>query len=144
VILDRQEREQAGELFIDPPNPGTGPHAVWSALQKKVFSTTIERELQHEIEVLFREAGLPYEREVQLSKQSRVDFRIGNTLVECKAGKFSKTEMLKQIKRYKHDDERVEAIIIVTPAPLRHFTLGGVPVYTVNISNSSLMVEGLS
>src|SRR5262249_34356943 len=51
-------------------------------------------------------------------------------LIECKAGNFSKTEMLKQIKRYKHDDENVAAIIIVTPAPLRHFSLGGTPVYT--------------
>lgn len=85
-----------------------------------------------------------YQREVRLSEQSRVDFRIGNTLIECKAGKFSKTEMLKQIKRYKHDDEHVEAIIIVTRAPLRHFALENTPVYTVNISNSSLMIEGLS
>jgi hypothetical protein len=37
-----------------------------------------------------------------------------NTLVQCKAGKFSKTEMLKQIKRYKYDDETVAAIVIVT------------------------------
>jgi hypothetical protein len=80
----------------------------------------------------------------KVSDRSRVDFRVGNTLIECKAGKFSKTEMLKQIKRYKEDDEQVSAIIIVTPAPLRHFSLGGVPVYTVNVSNSSLMVGGLS
>jgi hypothetical protein len=39
---------------------------------------------------------------------------------------------------------KVEAIIIVTPAPLRHFQLGPTPVYTINIADSSLMIEGLS
>ncbi len=52
--------------------------------------------------------------------------------------------MLKQIKRYKYDDPTLQAMVLVTPAPLRHFTLGGIPVYTVNISNSSPIVEGLS
>jgi hypothetical protein len=41
-----------------------------------------------------------------------------NPLVECKVGSFSKTELLKQIKRYKRDDARVQAIIGAAPSLL--------------------------
>jgi hypothetical protein len=34
--------------------------------------------------------------------------------------------------------------VIVMPAPLRHFRLGDLPAYTVNIANSSRLIEGLS
>ncbi len=144
AIIATHEQEERGELFIDPPAQGTEAHTVWTLLKNKIFSTTIERELQHEIAVAFTTAGLAHEREVILSEQSRVDFRVGNVLIECKAGKFSKTEMLKQIRRYRYEDKSVAALVLVTPAPLRHFTLEGLPVYTVNITNNSLMVGGLS
>src|SRR5262249_48994031 len=86
AIISRNEQEERGDLFIDPPAPGSDAHRIWTLLTKKIFPTTIERELQNEIETLLRDDHLPYEREARLSEQSRVDFRIGSILIECKAG----------------------------------------------------------
>ena len=144
AIIGQREAEQRGELFIPAPAKNTVVHRIWSLLTASAFSTNHESLLQQEIEQTLTEAGVRFERETQLSPESRADFKIGNILVECKAGTFSKKNMLRQIKRYKRDYPNVEAIMIVTPESLRHFQLDGIPVYTVNTSNASLLVGALS
>ena len=144
AILDEKDAEQRGELFIPPPPKSTKVHRVWSLLCASAYATNHEDQMQEEIERTFTEAGVDYEREVRLSQDSRVDFKIGDILVECKAGTFSKKSMLRQIKRYKRDHPTVEAIVVITPESLRHFQLDGIPVYTINTSNASLLAGALS
>ncbi len=141
-IVEKREKESKGELYIQPPKEGK-VYDIWSLLKKSILSVNDERSLQEEIETLFTRENIEFEREVNLSKNSRVDFKVGDILLECKAGSFSKRNMLRQIKKYKKDYEKTESIIIVVPAPMKHFQIKGLPVYIVNTSDSSLMVEGL-
>ena len=102
-----------------------------------------EKESKGEL-YIFSKQGIQFEREAILSENSRVDFKVSDVLIECKAGSFSKREMLRQIKKYKKDYEKVKAIIIVSPAYMKHFKLKETPVYIVNTSDSSLLMEGLT
>jgi len=48
------------------------------------------------------------------------------------------------VKKYLADFPDAEAIIILTPKPIRSFRLRGVPVYSINMSDKSLLMEGRS
>jgi superfamily II DNA or RNA helicase len=143
IIVERQA-EQQGELFIAAPTKGTAAHRIWTLLTESVYATNHEDLLQEEIIRTFEEANIPYEREVRLSEESRVDFKVGHILIECKAGRFNKKNLLRQIKRYKRDYPAAEAIMIITPENLKHFQLEGLAIYTVNTSNASLLAGTLS
>jgi len=85
------------------------------------------------------------EREKRISKKSRLDFLIeDNIIVECKVKGSSRTDMLRQIKRYKKEFPVVKCIILVAPYKLKTFEIDGVPVYSVNAAKNSLLIEGLS
>lgn len=144
TIIDKKEKENRGELCIDPPKEGIVGYDIWDLLKKSVLSVKDEVDLQEEIEELFIKNNIVFEREFYISEDSRVDFKVGNVLVECKAGSFRKREMLRQIKRYVSDYKEVEAIIVVSPNYMKHFKIKEVPVYMVNTSDSSLLIEGLS
>jgi len=142
-IVDKREKESKGELYIEPPKEGK-VFDLWSILKKSILSVNDEIKLQEEIELLLTKENIKFEREAYLSKNSRVDFKVGNILLECKAGSFSKRNMMRQIKRYKSDFKETEAIIVICPAPIKHFQIKQLPVYIVNTSDSSLLIGGLS
>lgn len=144
TIIKKKEKENKGELHIAAPKEGEQGYQIWDLLTKQILSTNDETNLQEEIESIFVKQGIEFKREFALSKNSRVDFKIGKILVECKAGKFNKRDMLRQIKKYKRDYQEAQAIIVVTPNYMKHFQLKGFPVYVVNTANTSLLIEGLS
>lgn len=143
-LLKARETERSGELYIDPPKPDDNAYLVFELLNKSVFDISVEGLLQKQIEELFKKNNIVFEREFKLSDRSRVDFKVGETLVECKARGFSKVNLLKQIKRYQIDYPLVKAIIVITPEKLRNFSMNKVPVYCINVSNQSLLMGGLS
>ena len=144
TLLAKRAKERKGELFIDPPAPGTKAFEVFSLLSNGIYNPTDEGAMQNEIETTFKKAGINYNREVNISKESRVDFLVDNVIVECKVRGAQKTKLLRQIKKYKKDYPPVEAIIILTPDMIRHFSLEGTHIYAVNVSDDSLLMSGLA
>ncbi len=143
-IIEKKEKEIKGELYINPPREGMAGYDIWSLLKGHVLSTNNEKDLQEEVEEILSKKRIEFEREAMISKDSRVDFKAGDVLIECKAGSFSKRNMLRQIKKYKKDCEEAKAVIVVSPSPMKHFKLKNLPIYMVNTSDSSLMMGGLS
>jgi len=72
-----------------------------------------EKRLQFELELMFIEAGLTFEREHRLSDEDVVDFLFeGGIAMECKL-KEGKMAIYKQLERYaKH--QAVEKIVLIT------------------------------
>lgn len=143
-ILKDKETEDTGKLFISNPKQGDPAHTVWDLLSKAAFNPNAENEMQLQIEKVLREAMIPYEREFYISKRSRVDFKVKGILIECKAKGFNKRSLLRQIKRYIKDYPAVKAVIVITPDLIRSFSMKGIPVYAINVSDKSLLIGGLS
>ena len=143
-ILKKKEQEASGELFIDAPIEGMAGFGLWNLLRKQFLNANDELELQEQIGRILTENKITFKREFILSDKSRVDFKVGSILIECKAGKFNKREMLAQIKRYQKECSELDAIVIVTPNLMRHFKIRETPIYVINTGDSNLMVEGLS
>lgn len=144
TIIEEKEKQTSGEMFIGDPQEGMVGFEVWNLIKNSILSVNDELDLQNEIEDLLTNKGISYDREFSLSKQSRVDFKVGSIFIECKAGSFSKRNMLRQIKRYKNESEDIKAMIVVTPNYMKNFKLKDLPVYMINTSDSSLLMGGLS
>lgn len=143
TILEHKEKEAEGELYISEPTEGKS-FELLNILKSQVLNANDEEALQESIAKLLKQKNINFEKEFIISKKSRVDFKINNILIECKAGSFNKRGLLRQVKRYREEYKEVEAIIIVTPSMMRHFSIKNTPIYIINTTNSSLMVEGLS
>lgn len=143
-ILDDKEKEKRGEKLINLPSPDTDERKLIDCLQNSVSDVADEDTLQKEVENMLKNYQFKYDREFELSERSRVDFRVNDILVECKAGQFNKKSMLRQIKRYISDYPQSKSIIVVAPDFMHHFKLKDVNVYFVNTSDSSLRMGGLS
>lgn len=106
---------------------------VRQALEARSFSWTDEADLQAAVEGALRDDGLQFEREVELSARSRVDFLVSRGVaVELKTD-GSLTEVTRQLHRYAlHDD--VSAVVLVTTR-MRHRAvpakMGGKPCQVV-------------
>lgn len=73
-----------------------------------------ELHLQDTIERILKETGTQYFREHSLSKRDRIDFRIGDTGMECKI-RPGGMAVWRQLQRY---TEHLTDLILVTTAPL--------------------------
>lgn len=71
-----------------------------------------EAELQSAIEAIFRAENIPFEREVQLSPNDRIDFMVGKVGIEIKAA-FGYSDVVRQLHRYAQND-RVAEIVLIT------------------------------
>lgn len=113
---------------------------ITQALENKRFRFTCEGDLQQGIAIALQFAGLPYEREVVLSKRDRPDFVVdGRFAIEIKI-KGTLAQALRQINRYSEHDQ-IEAILLVgSPYWLRDVpqTIGGKPVYAMRLTGSLL------
>ncbi len=143
-IIEDKEKESSGEKFINDPLEGMEGFNVWEIIKNNILSVNNELDLQNEIEELLSNKGISYEREFRISSKSIVDFKVGNIFIECKAGSFSKRNMLRQLKRYKKESKNLKAMIVVTPNYMKSFKLKNLPVYMINTSDSALLMEGLS
>jgi superfamily II DNA or RNA helicase len=143
-ILDDKAAESRGELFIPAPKQGDAVFELWDLLRSATLNPNSEADMQGQVEALLRDGDYDYVREAVLSERSRVDFRVGNVLVECKVDGFNKRSLLRQLKRYLADCPETEAIIALTPEFMNNFKLKGVPVYSINVSDNSLLMSGLS
>lgn len=82
----------------------------------KIFD---EYELQAKIAAQFDKKKIPYNKEHQLGRGSRVDFLTESGIaVEVKKGKPNRTQLVEQIERYAKFEE-VKAVVIVVETSLR-------------------------
>jgi hypothetical protein len=77
------------------------------------FNYRDEQQLQDGIELLLKDAEIPYEREKVLGPNSRPDFLVDGIAVEVKI-KHSLADLTRQVYRYASNDA-VRSIIVVTP-----------------------------
>ncbi len=114
--------------------------SITQALENKRFRFTCEDDLQQGIAIALQFAGLPYEREVVLSKRDRPDFVVDQRLaIEIKI-KGTLAQALRQISRYS-EHPQIEAILLVgSPWWLRDVppVVGGKPVYAMRLTGSLL------
>lgn len=136
--------ELKGELFINEDLQDKETKEIFDLIRKNAKYFKDEKELQDYIENLLYKNNISYKREFKISKKSFVDFNVQNILIECKVKGFSKREMLKQIRRYKYEHPETKSIIIITPKPFRHFRIDDVPVYAIDFSNASLLMNNLA
>ena len=92
-----------------------------------------EIELQDALEDLFRDAGLPYQREVTLGERMRVDFMVGSIAIEIKVA-GSRNSVMRQLARYA-DCDAIEIVVLVTTVAQHYMPpeLKGVPVHVIKL-----------
>lgn len=144
AILNKKTSEDRGDLIIPPPKLGEDVHELWRTLSSAAFNPNSEDVMQSQVEKVLKDKNILYEREVYLSKRSRVDFKVNDILVECKVAGFNKRSLLRQIKRYIVDCPNAKAVVALTPEQMNNFTIRDVPIYTINVSDNSLLIGGLS
>jgi hypothetical protein len=86
---------------------------IIAAVESHSFDTSTEKYLQEGLAVLFKNLGIPFAREVQLTKTDRIDFLIGNLGVEAKI-KGRKTAVLRQLHRYAQHESIHELLLITS------------------------------
>lgn len=93
-----------------------------SILASYDFNFTCEAELQQAISEIFDLEGIPFMREVELSKEDRIDFLIPDGLgdlyrsgagVEIKT-RFGNNDVLRQLHRYAGHDRISELFLVTT------------------------------
>lgn len=140
TILKTSQAEKKDELFIPPPTKDQPAYEVWSLISRRSFNPNNEEKMQTEIAATLKGAKIRFEHEAWLSNKSRVDFKVGDILIECKEKGFNKKDLLRQVRRYLKDAQKTKAIIVVTSDKLNHFQIKETPVYTVNVSDNSLLI----
>lgn len=83
---------------------------ILSFLEGRCFDLGNEARLQQEIARVFDEKNIPYNREVVLSNQDRIDFMVNNIGIEIKIN-GSSSEIFRQCRRYCRHNEVDELIL---------------------------------
>lgn len=105
-------------------------------LKSRRFALSTEKHLQLDIEQVFAESGIRFEREKQLSPGDIPDFIIEQgVIVECKIkGKSTKMNIYRQLCRYAQHGA-VKALILVSNISMgMPEEINGKPVYVVSLS----------
>lgn len=117
----------------------TSPDLI-STLSRLRFRFATEKDLQDGFEKVFRENGIPFQREFPISERDRLDFLVaGGIALEVKI-KGSLPDLVRQIARYaRHDDIR-EILVVGTPRwiPRVPVAIEGKPVYGLRLVGSLL------
>lgn len=85
---------------------------IINILKSQKLSITTEKELQREIEMLFKDNGLDFEREYRLDNKNIVDFYIDGLSIEVKI-KAGKKAIYKQCERYCNFHD-TKALLLIT------------------------------
>lgn len=108
--------------------------AIVLALRGWRFHFQNELELQDGIGQVLDRVGMPYQREVALSKADRIDFLVGDCGIEVKVD-GSTAAVLRQLHRYSQQ-ERIASLVLVTNRARHHdlpSALSGKPVELVEL-----------
>lgn len=111
---------------------------IISALQRRAFRYASEDQLQAGIAEALAAEGMEARREVQLSKQDRIDVLCGSVAIEAKI-KGSMAALSAQVRRY-CENEAVGAVVIASNLGLRipmGTVIHGKPVVSVHINRQS-------
>ena len=114
----------------------TSPDLI-TTLARLRFRFATEKDLQDGFEKVFRENGIPFQREFPISERDRLDFLVDGIALEVKI-KGSLPDLVRQIARYaRHDDTR-EILVVGTPRwiPRVPETIEGKPVYGLRLVGS--------
>jgi len=84
---------------------------IREVLSSSQLSVDSEKALQNQIEQLFKDRNIPYEREAKVA-QGFIDFLCGDVGIEVKV-KGSKRAIYRQCKGYMEDD-RINSILVVS------------------------------
>lgn len=110
--------------------------AIGTMLNQHRFELHNEKALQADIERLFIEKTVPYQREVTLSKESIIDFMVDGVGIEVKLSGTTKN-IYRQCERYCQFDE-VKAFMLVTNKAMRLPYLNNKFTYVVNLGQAWL------
>lgn len=87
--------------------------AIITLIRSARLDLSSEKRAQADLETVFQQAGVPYEREVELSEDDIVDFMVEGVGVELKLRNAGKKKVYKQLCRYaKHP--RVERLLLAS------------------------------
>lgn len=96
-----------------------------------------ELQLQDDLEKVFIDCKIPYEREVLLSKKDRPDFMLSGIAVECKVAGSAESH-LRQIKRYMGHDSVRGCILVATRKYDIPNMVEGKPLWLSNVAYGNL------
>jgi hypothetical protein len=108
---------------------------IMEVLASRSFRFVTEDDLQRGLAEAFTADGIPFEREVPLTKRDRIDFVTGQIGVEVKIG-GALSALTEQLLRYSKSD-RVKELVLVTS----HLRLGNLP---LEIGGKRLTIVTLS
>ena len=117
----------------------TSPDLI-ATLSRLRFRYATEKDLQDGFEKVFREKGIPFRREVEISSKDRLDFLVdGGIVLEVKI-KGSLPELVRQIARYARHETIREILVVGTPRwiPQVPAAIEGKPVYGLRLVGSLL------
>lgn len=86
--------------------------AIGTLLNKHRFDLQNEKILQQQVEDVFRNSQVPYEREVKLNNMSIIDFVIDGVGIELKINGSGK-EIYRQLVRYS-EFPQIKALVLIT------------------------------
>lgn len=93
------------------------PQSIADLIRRNRLDLTEEKRTQADLEKVFTDAKVPFEREKRLSKKEIVDFLCyGNLAVEVKIG-GSRMEIYRQLERYAEHDV-VTGLVLVSNVPI--------------------------
>jgi hypothetical protein len=118
-------------------NVTAGTIALLNILSGKRFSLSNEKKLQSDIENCLVSCKIPYNREVKLSPESIIDFKIDVIGIEVKITGSAK-DIHRQLVRYTQFNE-IETIILITSKTIQLPSLiNNKPTYILNLGRAWL------
>ena len=117
----------------------TAPDLI-APLSRLRFRYATEKDLQDSFETVFRERGIPFRREVEISKRDRLDFLLDDGIALEVKIKGSLPELVRQIARYARHESVREILVVGTPRwiPQVPAAIEGKPVYGLRLVGSLL------
>ena len=114
------------------------PADVARVLERGRYRVSTEALLQADIAHVLEAAGLPFGREVRLSKSDRIDFVVAESIgIEAKT-RCNKRSIWRQIERYA-THESISALILITGTPVGlPPEVNGKPLYFVSLGRTFL------
>lgn len=108
---------------------------VFALNQLRIIPMSYEFDIHKEIEKVFVENGIEYEREVKIGQRMRIDFLCGKVGVEVKKGKPNRRRVEQQVIKYCGSDMIDSLILVVERSLFIHLDeVNGKKVYYVALN----------
>lgn len=106
---------------------------ILKLLKNKCFNTEDEKVLQGQIEKVFQENNVLFDREFYLDDKNHIDFKLGTIGIEVKI-KGGKRNIYKQCERYCNFESLTELILVTSKSMGMVKEINGKPIHFLNIN----------